>query len=151
MSHRLVNGTLTEAAILANADYLVTNFPYAYQGYPWLVAHDNIVTPYIERDTTLSGFDGAFGKLRFTWRIGVLNDEQWHYLAGTVFDGRLTAQLTVVTRNRLFDPDPANQWVAINCKGRLADLTKEGLNPYEGTFYCPVQIEFFNGVYAAES
>lgn len=148
---RLGAGTLTTAALAADSATLVTGWTGATASCPWLVAADYLVTPYVERETTLSNFDKAQGKLNFTWRFAKLNDAMFDYLVNTVFGGAYTAVVTVKTRNRFFDDVVANQWVTINCKARLPDFRLGGVNARQWTFYSPFQIEFFDGTYAAAS
>lgn len=148
---RLGAGTLTEATLAGSSGYLVTNFTGSTASCPWLVAADYLVTPYIERETTLSNHDKAQGKLNFTWRFAKLNDDMFDYLFNTVWGGAFTAVLTVKTRNRFYDNVVANQWVTINCIGRLPDFRLGGVNGRQWTYYSPFEVVFYDGVYAAAS
>lgn len=148
---RLGAGTLTTAALAASSTYLITSWSGQTAACPWLVAADYLVTPYVERETTLSNFDKAQGKLNFTWRFAKLNDVMFDYLVNTVFGGAYTAVVTVKTRNRFFDDVVANQWQTYNGIGRLPDFRLAGVNARQWTFYSPFEVQFYDCVTAAAS
>lgn len=149
--YRLKSGHVTKAALLADAASVVTSFPYATSEAPWLVGEPHVVTPYARRPRLLNGLFKGVGTLTFPWAFGILTDSMYDHLYTTILGGAMSANVTVLTRNRWASTTPANQWVAIQAIMGMPEYTREGFNPRMGTYYSPVTVTFTDGAYAPDS
>lgn len=142
--YRLAAGSLTSTAILADDDYLVTNFP----GYPWMVDSHNVVTPYVERELTLSNVYKRQGYPNFYWDVQVSDASQFNYLYGSIWGSVDSTSVTVVTRDLTAGSGTADQWVALYCKAVLPEFTPDGLEVFSGEIFYNYRIQFYEASYA---
>lgn len=152
MNERLAVGTLSEADILADDNYLIRNFPRynAKNKTGWVMGYDLIATPYTRSTMTLSGDVKKSGKIGFEFTLGILDTAQLRYLYVTLFAYRLSQDCTLYIRDRLSDNDD-DTYITLNGMVRLPELTSEGLLPHLNRFYDKPTFTFYNGVFAALS
>jgi hypothetical protein len=144
--YRLQNGTIAKATFEASTTNIVKNFPDMQGIARWTVAEPRIVTPYVVRERTLGGQVKGNGLNTFKWRIAILNDDMFDYLYNTVLGGAMSANVTVMTRNRL----TATKWLSLWAVCTIAELTPDGLNPrFNGVYFSPVELTFTGGEYAS--
>lgn len=142
--YRLAAGSLTSTAIFAGTQYLVTNF----SGYPWMVDSFNVVTPYVERELTLSGKYKRQGLPNFYWDFQIANASQFNYLYGSIWGSADSATVTVVTRNLIQGAGTAAQWVALNCEAVLPEFRPESFEVLSGEIVYNFRVNFYNASYA---
>lgn len=155
--YRLKLGTTTEATIIADSASLISGWSYATRGRPWRFITDDLVTPYIERNQTGDGAELLQGKLNFTGRIAILNDNQLSWFWNTFVGNDPAPLVTIVTRNRLLSASTeVARWCTINCRMSIFDLNKPGLGSRQrqwavSTDQDRLKLQFFNGSYASDS
>jgi len=145
--YRLLPGTVTAAALTADAGSVVKNWTTTLTSGGWIVASNSLVTPYIERSPALDGSYGAFGRPVHEWRIARMDDAMW-----TVLLAELTSISTLVTI-RTYDrlKSGGAGWVTYNCRALRPEYTQEALKPKSGKFFVDVPIRFYNMTVAAAS
>lgn len=148
MLERLAIGeTLTKTALLADDDYLISNFPYeARQNAPF-IAYGQVVAPYSEKFQVADGSERHYGKLNFTFTFNIMDDELFEYLWITKAAYNPSPLVTIGVINRLYPG--SDKYVAINARLRFPDLTDEGLKPVNNRWFDNPVFTIFNGEYAA--
>ncbi len=146
--HRLEIGTIAKVTFEASSTNIVKNFAYNAGVARWGIAESQIVTPYAVRERGLNGKVKGSGLLNFKWRVMILNDEMLDYLYNTVLGGAMSADVTVMTRNRL-TAISGDLWVSLWAVCTIAELTQDGLNPrFDGVYFSPVELTFTGCQYA---
>lgn len=145
--YRLAAGSLTSTAILAGTQYLVSNFP-SDGAAPWMVDAYNVVTPYVERELTLSNVYKRQGYPNFAWDVQVADATMFNYLYGTIFGSADSASVTAVTRDLTAGAGTAAQWVAVNCKAVLPEFRPDALEVLSGQTFFTIRVQFYEVAYA---
>jgi hypothetical protein len=145
--YRLAAGTLTAAALTADAGSIVKNWASTLTSGTWIVASDHLVTPYVERVMSLDGSYGTVGRPHHIWRVARLNDSMFTTLMTELPDE--STAVTIRTYNRLKTGGAG--WETYNCRAVRPAFLSEELHPKQGNFFVDIPIRFFNLVVAAAS
>jgi hypothetical protein len=136
--YRLAAGTLTAAALTADAGSIVKNWTTTLTSGGWIVASDNIVTPYVERVMALDGSYGTVGLSHHVWRIARMDEAMFTTLCTELPDE--STLVTIRTRNRVKSGGAG--WETYNCRAVRPAFLSEELHPKQGNFFVDVPIRF---------
>jgi hypothetical protein len=143
---RWMAGTQSKATIQGTASAALTGWTYF--GRRWAVDVAPVIDRFVEEVTGLDNSIAELGKINFTVSFITPNAAMIDYLQDTFFAGGVrTAPQTL----QVYDlPNYADQWITVNCTGRLPARKAAVLGPRNGRipYYT---VEFVNGTIASAS
>jgi hypothetical protein len=139
-------GTVTKAVIQADASAALTGWTYF--GRRWAIDMPPVIDRFVEEMTGLDNSIAELGKINFTVSFITPNDALMDYISDTFFAGGVRTALQTL---QVYDlPNYADQWITVNCTGRLPARKAAVLGPRNGRipYYT---IEFVSGTIASAS
>lgn len=150
--YRMAPGHIGYDALLADADYLIANWPHAAIGAKWLVKTNGIIVPYALRTRTPSGKNYGLGSPRTEWDFGAINREQVEWFIDTHTDGALDADVTIYSWrfNNMSATGFARNWVVMHCRLELPELTPDGLTNVNDAWNEQFAIKLLRGTFVED-
>lgn len=149
--YRLAAGHITAAALVADNNNIVANFPNTGTPKQWLVQTNGVIATYQRRISTPSAKDYGYGLPSTQWSFN-LNRQQVEYLIDTIFSGALSAPVTLMTWR--FNNQSASgidrNWVILQATARLSfGQTTENTFNLNDVWATDCVLDFIRGTYLA--
>jgi hypothetical protein len=144
--YRLAPGTLTTAAIQANAAYIVENFP-APSGFHWYPNTMGLMNPGVARVRVWGRGVAEMGNTILSPWSMILPPEQTEYLEDTFFMGEPSTAVTIQTLNFYRDAT----WAVYNCYMVRPQLVQGNVVQKNNVGFPEFRLEFLPGTLAAAS